>query len=64
MSKKALSKMFQEGKKLNIPCRNRMKTKQELKKTTAETQSKYKDTIFVNDTPICRELKACISTGL
>ena len=64
MSKKALSKIFQEGKKLNIPCRNCIKTKQEPKKTIAETQSKYKDIIFVNDTPICRELKACILTGL
>ena len=32
-----------------------MKTKQELEKAIAETQRKYKDITFRNDTPICTE---------
>ena len=53
MSKPTLSKLLHEANELNIPRKNCMKTKQELKKETAVKQSKEKDTIFGNDSRIC-----------
>ena len=52
MRKKTLSKLLQEAKELNIPCRNCMKTKQELKITKKDNIDKYKEIISENDTPI------------
>ena len=53
MSKPTLSKLLHEANELNIPRKNCMKTKQELKKEIAVEQSKEKDTIFGNDSRIC-----------
>ena len=38
-----------------IPRRKFMKRKQELEKTIVEPERKYKDILFGNDTPICKE---------
>ena len=43
------------NKQEDIPRRNCMKTKQVLVKAIIETHSKYKDIIFGNDIPACRE---------
>ena len=45
--------MLLEVKKLTIPSRNCMKTKQEPEKAIPETQEKYKDIIFGFDSRIC-----------
>ena len=45
-------------KKLNIPRRNCMKTKEELEKAIKDTITKYKEIIFLLDNPVC---KACLN---
>ena len=40
-------------KKLNIPCRNCMKTKEELEEAIKDTIKEYKEIIFGSDTPVC-----------
>ena len=40
-------------KKLNIPPRNCMKTRQELEEAIKETIKGYKEIIFSSNTPIC-----------
>ena len=45
--------LLELAKKLNIPRRNCMKTKEELEKATRDTIAKYKDIIFGADTPAC-----------
>ena len=40
-------------KKLNIPRRNCMKTKEELEKAIKDTITKYKEIIFGPDSPVC-----------
>ena len=45
--------LLELAKKLNIPRRNCMKTKEELKKATRDTITKYKEIIFGADTPAC-----------
>ena len=39
------------AKKLNISCRNCMKTKEELEKAIKDTITKYKEIIFGPDAP-------------
>ena len=41
------------AKKLNIPRRGCMKTKEETEETTKDTITMYKETIFSSDTPAC-----------
>lgn len=55
MSKISLSRLLQEANEQSIPRQKHIKKKQELEKVIVETQGKYKDTIFGNDTPICKE---------
>ena len=45
--------LLELAKKLNIPCRNCMKTKQELEKAIKDTTTEYKDIIFGTDSPAC-----------
>ena len=45
--------LLELAKKLNIPRRNCMKTKEELEKATRDTIAKYKEIIFGADTPAC-----------
>ena len=45
--------LLELAKKLNIPRRNCMKTKEELEKATRDTITKYKEIIFGADTPAC-----------
>ena len=40
-------------KKLNIPSRNCMKTKEELEKSIKDTIKKYEEIMFGSDTPTC-----------
>ena len=40
-------------KKLNIPRRNCMKTKEELEEAIKDTTKVYKEIIFGSDTPVC-----------
>ena len=56
MCRKALSKLLQETKKLSIPRRNLI-SREECEKAIAETQRKYKDSIFEIDTRI---FKVCL----
>ena len=41
------------AKKLNIPRRNCMKTKEELEEAIKDTITKYKEIIFGADSPVC-----------
>ena len=41
------------AKKLNIPRRNFIKTKEELEETIKDTITRYKEIIFGSDTPAC-----------
>ena len=50
MSKTSLLKL---AKKLNIPCRNCMKTKEELEEAVKDTIKVYKEIIFGSDNPVC-----------
>ena len=45
--------LLELAKKLNIPCRNCMKTKEELQEAIKDTITKYKEIIFGSDTPVC-----------
>ena len=45
--------LLELAKKLNIPPRNCMKTKQELEEAIKETIKGYKEIIFGSNTPIC-----------
>ena len=55
MSKTSLLEL---AKKLNIPRRNCMKTKEELEEAIKETIKEYKEVIFSLDTPVCM---ACLN---
>ena len=44
--------MLELAKKLDIPCRNCMKTKEELKEAITDTIKRYKEIIFGSDTPV------------
>ena len=45
--------MLELAKKLNIPRRNCMKTKEELEEAIKDTITGYKEIIFGSDTPAC-----------
>ena len=45
--------LFELVKKLNVPRRNCMKTKEELEKAIKDTITKYKEIIFGPDSPVC-----------
>ena len=45
--------LLELAKKLNIPCRNCMKAREELEETTKDTIKGYKEIIFGSDTPAC-----------
>ena len=45
--------LLEVAKKLNIPRRNCMKTKEEFKEVIKDTVKGYKDIIFGSDTPVC-----------
>ena len=45
--------LLELAKKLNIPCRNCMKTKEELEEAIKDTIKGYKEIIFGSDTPAC-----------
>ena len=45
--------MLELAKKLNIPPRNCMKTKEELEEAIKDTIKGYKEIIFGSDTPTC-----------
>ena len=50
--------LLELAKKLNIPHRNCMKTKEELEKAIKDTITKYKEIIFGPDSPVCM---ACLN---
>ena len=50
--------LLELSKKLNIPCRNRMKTKDELEEAIKDTITRYKEIIFGADTLVCM---ACLN---
>ena len=45
--------LLELAKKLNIPRRNCMKTKEELEEAVKDTNKAYKEIIFGSDTPVC-----------
>ena len=45
--------LLELAKKLNIPHRNRIKTKEELEEAIKDTATMYKEIIFSSDTPTC-----------
>ena len=45
--------LLELGKKLNIPRRNCMKTKEELEEAIKDTITIYKEIILGSDTPVC-----------
>ena len=45
--------LLELAKKLNIPRRNCMKTKEELEEAIKDTINGYKKIIFGSDTPVC-----------
>ena len=45
--------LLELAKKLNIPRRNCMKTKEELEEAIKETITMYKEIISSSDTPVC-----------
>ena len=47
------SSLLELAKKLNIPHRNCMKTKEELEQAIKDHITRYKEIIFGSDTPIC-----------
>ena len=55
MSKTSLLEL---AKKLNIPRRNCMKTKEELEESIKDTVKGYKEIIFGSNTPVCM---ACLN---
>ena len=50
--------LLELAKKLNIPRRNCMKRKEELEESIKDTMTRYKEIIFVSDTPPCM---ACLN---
>ena len=50
--------LLELAKKLNIPRRNCMKTKEELEEAIKDTITKYKEIIFGPDSPVCM---ACLN---
>ena len=50
--------LLELAKKLNIPRRNCMKTKEELEEAIKDTIKGYKEIIFGSDTPVCM---ACLN---
>ena len=50
--------LLELAKKLNIPCRNCMKTKEELEEAFKDTIKDYKEIIFGLDTLVCM---ACLN---
>ena len=50
MNKTSLSEL---AKKLNMPRRNCLKTKEELEEATKDTITNHKENIFGSDTPAC-----------
>ena len=45
--------LLELAKKLNIPCRNCIKTKEELEEAIKDTIKGYKEIIFGSDSPVC-----------
>ena len=45
--------LLELAKKLNIPCRNCMKTKEELEEAIKDHITSHKEIIFGSDTPVC-----------
>ena len=45
--------LLELAKKLNIPLRNCMKTKEELEEAIKDTITGYKEIIFGEDIPVC-----------
>ena len=45
--------LLELAKKLNTPCRNCMKTKEELEEAMKDIITGYKEIIFGSDTPAC-----------
>ena len=45
--------LLELAKKLNVPLRNCMKTREELKEAIKDTIRRYKEIIFGSDTPAC-----------
>ena len=45
--------LLELAKKLNMPCQNCMKTKEELEEAIKDTIKVYKEIIFSSDTPLC-----------
>ena len=45
--------MLELAKKLNIPCLNCMKTREELEEAIKDTIKGYEKIIFGSDTPVC-----------
>ena len=45
--------LLEVAKKLNIPRRNCMKTKEEFEEVIKDTVKGYKEIIFGSDTPVC-----------
>ena len=45
--------LLEKAKELNIPCRNCIKTKEELEKAIIGTITNYKEIIFGPDIPVC-----------
>ena len=50
--------LLELAKKLNIPCRNCLKTKEELEVAIKDTIKGYKEILFCSDTPVCM---ACLN---
>ena len=47
--------LLELAKKLNIPRRNCMKTKEGLEEAIKDTITMYKEIIFISDTPACMQ---------
>ena len=45
--------LLELAKRLNIPCRNCMKTKEEFEEAIKDTIKEYKEIIFGSDNPVC-----------
>ena len=50
--------LLELAKKLNVPLRNCMKTREELKEAIKDTIRRYKEIIFGSDTPACMKCLA------
>ena len=45
--------LLELAKKLDMPCQNSMKTKEEFEEAIKATITRYKEIIFSSDTPAC-----------